>query len=175
MAAPTSPPAPAATGSAATPYGELAREIGLVGTVRRELARVVPHDCPPPSAAALALLGRHGEMRTTRLADLMGIDASVTSRHVAHAVDRGWIDRRPDPLDGRVRLLRLTGDGRTLLADMHERTSGALARHLADWSVEDVGRLTELLARLRADFGDCGGRRGAGSARGTAPHPAADV
>lgn len=167
MAAPTSPPAPAATGSAATPYGELAREIGLVGTVRRELARVVPHDCPPPSAAALALLGRHGEMRTTRLADLMGIDASVTSRHVAHAVDRGWIDRRPDPLDGRVRLLRLTGNGERLLAETHRRISETLAHHLGDWPAEDVGRLTELLARLRASFGDRGCRtasRGAGHA-----------
>ncbi|MFD1829065.1 hypothetical protein ACFSJS_05235 [Streptomyces desertarenae] len=111
-------------------------------------------------------------MRTTRLTDLMGTDASATGRHVAHAVDRGRIDRRPDSRGGRIRLLRPTGDGRTPLAEMHERTSGAPVRHLADRSAGDAGRLTEPPARLRAD---CGGPRGAGSARSTAPHPAPDV
>ncbi|MBN3929407.1 winged helix-turn-helix transcriptional regulator [Streptomyces verrucosisporus] len=142
--------------TAHTPYEDLARELGSVGTVRRELARNLPHDCPPAPAVVLTLLGRHGEMRMTRLADLMAIDMSVTSRHVAYAVERGWVDRRPDPLDGRVRLLRLTGSGQEMLAEMHRRTSETLAHLLGDWPQEDVARLTELLAGLRASFGDCG-------------------
>ncbi|WP_101258470.1 MarR family winged helix-turn-helix transcriptional regulator [Streptomyces barkulensis] len=161
--------------TAHTPYEDLARELGSVGTVRRELARNLPHDCPPGSAAVLALLGRHGEMRMTRLADLMGIDMSVTSRHVAHAVERGWVDRRPDPLDGRVRLLRLTGDGEGMLTEMHRRTSETLAHLLGDWPEEDVARLTELLTRLRASFGDCdcGCRAAPRGARALPPHPTA--
>lgn len=161
--------------TAHTPYEDLARELGSVGTVRRELARNLPHDCPPGSAVVLALLGRHGEMRMTRLADLMGIDMSVTSRHVAHAVERGWVDRRPDPLDGRVRLLRLTGDGEGMLTEMHRRTSETLAHLLGDWPEEDVTRLTELLTRLRASFGDCdcGCRAAPRGARALPPHPAA--
>ncbi|MDG9701231.1 MarR family winged helix-turn-helix transcriptional regulator [Streptomyces sp. DH37] len=149
------------------PYRDLARELGSIGTVRRELARDLPYDCPPAPAVLLTLLGRHGELRMTRLADLLGVDVSVTSRHVAYAVEHGWVDRRPDPLDGRVRLLRLTGSGERLLAETHRRVSETLAHHLGDWPAEDVGRLTELLARLRASFGDRGCRtasRGAGHA-----------
>ncbi|MFH0243235.1 MarR family winged helix-turn-helix transcriptional regulator [Streptomyces sp. HK10] len=161
--------------AAHTPYEDLARELGSVGAVRRELARNLPHDCPPAPAVVLTLLGRHGEMRMTRLADLMGIDMSVTSRHVAYAVERGWVDRRPDPLDGRVRLLRLAGSGERMLAEMHRRTSETLAHLLGDWPDEDVARLTDLLARLRASFGDCGcGCRTAHrGARPLPPHGAA--
>ncbi|MTE20111.1 MarR family transcriptional regulator [Streptomyces sp. TRM43335] len=172
-ASPPTTPTGASAPSAAASHGELAREIGLVGTVRRELARNLPHDCPPPSASVLALLRRHGEMRMTRLADLMGIDVSVASRHVAHAVEHGWIDRRPDPLDGRVRLLRLTGSGEGVLTEMHACVSRTLAHHLADWSAEDVGRLAELLSRLRTGFEDCDCRRTTRGARGVPPHPAA--
>ncbi|MEE1939672.1 MarR family winged helix-turn-helix transcriptional regulator [Streptomyces sp. TRM 70361] len=154
----------------AAPYEELARQIGLTGAVRRELARSLPDECPPASAAVLTLLSRHGEMRMSRLTDLLGIDMSVTSRQVAYAVDRGWIDRRPDPLDGRVRLLRLTEDGLLLLRETHRRATDVLAEVLADWPEEDVGRLTELLARLHESFGDCG-RRGARGAHRTASLP----
>ncbi|GAA2383365.1 MarR family transcriptional regulator [Streptomyces glaucosporus] len=136
------------------PYEELARQLGSIGAVRRELARSLPSDCPPAVAVVLMILGRYGEMRMSRLADRMAVDMSVASRHVAHTVDRGWVDRRPDPVDGRGRLLRLTGDGERLLAEMHRRTTEALAHRLRNWSEEDVVRLTELLARLRADFGE---------------------
>ncbi|GAA2429578.1 MarR family winged helix-turn-helix transcriptional regulator [Streptomyces macrosporus] len=150
------------------PYEELARQIGSIGAVRRELARSLPHDCPPAAAIVLMLLGRHGEMRMSRLADLMGIDMSVVSRHVTHTVDQGWVDRRPDPLDGRGRLLRLTESGERLLTEMHRRTTETLAHRLRGWSEEDVVRLTELLARLRADFGEHEHSGPSGAPRATA-------
>ncbi|WP_051717487.1 MarR family winged helix-turn-helix transcriptional regulator [Streptomyces megasporus] len=137
------------------PYRELARQLGSVGAVRRELARSFPHDCQPATAIVLMLLGRRGEMRMSELADLMGVDMSVASRHVTHTVDRGWVDRRPDPLDGRARLMRLTESGERLLAETHERVAQTLARRLDDWPLEDVARLADLLARLRVDLGEC--------------------
>ncbi|WP_443078321.1 MarR family transcriptional regulator, partial [Streptomyces sp. SP17KL33] len=39
---------------------------------------------------------RHGEMRMSKLAELLSVDMSVTSRHVAHVAERGWIERLPD-------------------------------------------------------------------------------
>jgi DNA-binding MarR family transcriptional regulator len=94
-------------------------------------------------------------MRMSRLAELLAIDMSVTSRHVAHLTERGWIDRQPDPLDKRSRLLRLTSRGEQLLREISERYVVALAAALRDWSDEDVGQLSNLLARLRDSFGDC--------------------
>lgn len=74
-------------------YEEPARQLGVVGAVKRDLARILPQHCPGSAAAVLTLLGRYGTMRMSRLAELLAVDMPVTSRHVAHVADRGWIDR----------------------------------------------------------------------------------
>lgn len=136
-------------------YEELARQLSAVGAVKREMARELPGDCPPASAGALMLLSQHGEVRTSRLAELMAIDMSVTSRHVAHLAERGLLERRTDPQDGRSRLLRISGGGERLLEELFEHTTDALERHLHTWSEEDIRRLTTLLRELRGSFGEC--------------------
>ncbi|MDJ0384021.1 MarR family transcriptional regulator [Streptomyces sp. G-G2] len=133
-------------------YEELARQLAGIGAVKRDLARTLPADCPPGAAAVLTVLDRHGEMRLSRLAELLAVDISVTSRHVAHVADRGWIVRESDPGDGRCRILRLTPAGRTVLLELGARYSAALESTLADWSAEDITVLTTLLARLRSSF-----------------------
>ncbi|MDJ1131792.1 MarR family winged helix-turn-helix transcriptional regulator [Streptomyces iconiensis] len=141
-------------------YEELARQLSAIGAVKREMARGLPADCPPASAAVLMLLSKHGEMRTSRLAELMAIDMSVTSRHVTHVADRGWIDRHPDPQDGRSRLLRISESGERFLDELSTQTVELLAAHLRDWNDEDVAHLNSLLSRLRTSFGDCRSRGG---------------
>ncbi|MFF7714825.1 MarR family winged helix-turn-helix transcriptional regulator [Streptomyces sp. NPDC087659] len=136
-------------------YEELARQISAMGAVRRGIARLLPAECPSGSAAVLALLDRYGEMRMSRLAELLAVDMSVTSRHVAHVAERGWIERSPDPDDGRSRILRLTPAGEAQLDDLGRRTTDLFAHYLEDWSDDDVGRLNALLARLRESVGDC--------------------
>ncbi|MGW1890431.1 MarR family winged helix-turn-helix transcriptional regulator [Streptomyces sp. NPDC002004] len=136
-------------------FEELARQLSAIGAVKRDLARILPHDCPSGAAGVLTLLGRYGEMRMSRLAELLAVDMSVTSRHVAHLAERGWIDRIPDPADKRSRIVRLTGAGEQQLVELSERTAQLLAYRLGDWSDDEVGRLIELMARLRESFGDC--------------------
>ena len=140
--------------AAQSQYEELARQLSAIGTVKRGLGRSLPADCPSGSAVVLMLLDRYGEMRMSKLAELLGIDMSVTSRHVAHVADRGWVDRKPDPFDRRSRLLSINASGLKLLSQVSERYTQALASCLSDWSDDDVGRLNELLARLRTSFGD---------------------
>ncbi|GAA3840896.1 MarR family winged helix-turn-helix transcriptional regulator [Streptomyces phyllanthi] len=135
-------------------YEELARSLSAIGAVRRDMARILPPDCPAGSAGVLTLLGRHGDMRMSRLAELLAVDMSVTSRHVAHVAGRGWIERLPDPGDKRSRLLRLTPEGRDRLDDLYERTTRLLAHRLDDWSDDEVGLLVRLMTRLRESFGD---------------------
>ncbi|MFB6850335.1 MarR family winged helix-turn-helix transcriptional regulator [Streptomyces sp. NPDC056373] len=135
-------------------YEELVRQFSAFGAVKRELGRLMPAECPGGSAAVLTLLGRHGDMRMSKLAELLAVDMSVTSRHVAHVVDRGWIERSPDPADKRSRILRLTPAGHTQLDELSRRTTELLAERLSDWTDEEVGQLTDLMARLRESF-DC--------------------
>ncbi len=133
-------------------YAELARQLTGIGAVKRDLARLLPPDCPPGSAAVLTVLDRYGEMRLSRLSAYLAIDISVTSRHVAHTAARGWITRDTDPGDARCRILRPTPAGRALLTELGTRHTDALETALADWSDEDVDHLNILLARLRSSF-----------------------
>jgi DNA-binding MarR family transcriptional regulator len=136
-------------------YEELARQFSAFGAVKRDLQRSLPHDCPAGSAAVLMLLGRYGEMRMSRLAELLAVDMSVTSRHVAHVADRGWIDRSPDPADKRSRILSLTEQGVKQIELLSERSTELLAYRLSDWSDDEVGQLIAMMSRLRDSFGDC--------------------
>ncbi|MFE5852599.1 MarR family winged helix-turn-helix transcriptional regulator [Streptomyces sp. NPDC056500] len=135
-------------------YAELARQISAIGALRRGLARTLPAECPSALAAVLSLLHRHGPMRISTLADLLAVDISVTSRHVAHAVDCGWVERLQDPGDRRSRILRLTADGRVMIDELARRTTEMFAKTLHNWSDDDLGQLNTLLARLRDSFGD---------------------
>ncbi|GAA2891260.1 MarR family winged helix-turn-helix transcriptional regulator [Streptomyces mexicanus] len=136
-------------------YEELARQLSAVGAVKRDMGRILPADCPAGSAAVLTLLGRHGDMRMSKLAELLAVDMSVTSRHVAHVAARGWIERLPDPADKRSRILHLTPAGLDRLDDLSRRTTRLLAERLSDWSDDEVGQLIRLMTRLRDSFGDC--------------------
>ncbi|MET9253807.1 MarR family winged helix-turn-helix transcriptional regulator [Streptomyces sp. NPDC048182] len=136
-------------------FEELARQLSAVGAVKRDMGRILPPDCPAGSAAVLTLLGRHGDMRMSRLAELLAVDMSVTSRHVAHVAARGWIERHPDPADKRSRILRLTAEGLEQVDELSRRTTRLLAERLADWTDDEVGQLIGLMTRLRASFGDC--------------------
>lgn len=134
-------------------YEEVARSLSALGAVKRDMARILPSDCPGGSAGVLTLLGRHGDMRMSRLAELLAVDVSVTSRHVAHIAGRGWIERLPDPADKRSRILRLTPAGRTRLDELYGLTTQLLADRLGDWSDDEVGQLIRLMTRLRKSFG----------------------
>ncbi|MEO3972899.1 MarR family winged helix-turn-helix transcriptional regulator [Streptomyces sp. CAU 1734] len=143
--------------AAQSQYAELARQLSAIGGLRRELTRLLPAECPSGAAAVLSLLARHGEMRMGRLSELLAIDTSVTSRHVAHVVEHGWVERSPDPDDGRSRILRLTPGGREMLAGLHRRTADMFADRLRDWSPEEVGELITMLTRLRDSFAGASG------------------
>ncbi|MHB9860273.1 MarR family winged helix-turn-helix transcriptional regulator [Streptomyces sp. YIM S03343] len=136
-------------------FEELARQLSALGAVKRDLGRILPPECPGGSAAVLTLLGRHGDMRISRLGELLDVDMSVTSRHVAHVAERGWIERSPDPADKRSRILRLTPAGHAVLCELSGRVSDLLAERLSDWTDDEVALLTRLMTRLRESFGNC--------------------
>ncbi|MGW1327648.1 MarR family winged helix-turn-helix transcriptional regulator [Streptomyces antibioticus] len=154
-----------------TQYEELIRQFSAFGAVKRELGRIMPPECPGGSAAVLTLLHQHGAMRISSLSELLAVDLSVTSRHVAHVAERGWIERSPDPADKRSRILRLTPSGHAQLDELSRRTTRMLAERLADWTDDEVVQLTRLMARLRADFDDCRGTPHRHPSAQTTPSP----
>ena len=69
---------------------------------------------------------------------------------VAHLERHGYVERVPDPADGRAKLVRATDRGRAVFAVARDLIA-AYDRHLeAELGAEDVGALRALLERLGA-------------------------
>jgi len=84
------------------------------------------------SAATLATLDRSGPSRLTWLAGREGVTQPAMTQLIARLEDAGLVDRAADPADGRVVQVRITADGRAMLAGRRavraERVAGLLAR-----------------------------------------------
>jgi DNA-binding MarR family transcriptional regulator len=91
-------------------------------------------------------------MRLTALAAESGCELSTVSRQVASLVDSGYVERQPDPADGRAFLLAATGLAQARYAEQVRMREGEIARMLADWSSEDLSQLGILLTRFTDDL-----------------------
>ena len=138
------PEQPAEPGLAAGVTAALERLIGLF----RSLS---PSDGLSLTAAAtLATLDRSGPGRLTALAAHEGVTQPAMTQLVDRLQGAGMLDRVPDPADGRAVQVRITGEGRALLARRRavraERVAGLLAR----LSPDDQALLTAALPALEA-------------------------
>jgi DNA-binding MarR family transcriptional regulator len=84
------------------------------------------------AAATLATLERSGPARLTWLAVREGVTQPAMTQLVARLEDAGLAARAADPADGRVVQVRITADGRAMLAGRRavraERLAGLLER-----------------------------------------------
>jgi len=127
----------------------------LVRTGRHVSTRAAAHlygELPSFGWALLLPLERDGAQRCSALAGAAGIDVSVASRQIAVLERSGYVERRPDPLDGRAILLSLTPAGvEAIAATRALRQEWALSA-LASWDEDDARTLSDLLDRLVADL-----------------------
>ncbi|MGY1771402.1 MarR family winged helix-turn-helix transcriptional regulator [Blastococcus sp. SYSU D00813] len=109
-------------------------------------------DLPSYGWALLVPLEQGGEQRCSGLAAAAGIDVSVASRQVAALQRAGYLERRPDPRDGRASLLRLSDAGAAALATTRALRNDWAATALGGWDEDDAVRLSELVERLLGDL-----------------------
>ncbi|SHN47782.1 MarR family winged helix-turn-helix transcriptional regulator [Cryptosporangium aurantiacum] len=106
------------------------------------------------ATAAYGLLFQLAErpQRAGALAEAVHADPSTVSRQVAQLVDRGLVERQPDPADGRACVLVPTSAGREAIDVLRRRRDEHLATVLCDWPADDVRQLVGLLSRFITDF-----------------------
>jgi DNA-binding MarR family transcriptional regulator len=108
----------------------------------------------PPSglsltaAATLATLERSGPWRLTSLAVSQGVTQPAMTQLIARLQDAGLADRAADPADGRVVQVRITADGRALLARRRAARAERLAGLLAQLSEEEQAALAAALPAM---------------------------
>src|SRR6476661_279457 len=145
----------------------------LLRTGRHVSVRAAGHlygELPPFGWGLLVPLERDGDQRCSALAGQVGVDVSVASRQLAVLERLGYVERRPDPQDGRAALLRLTDAGADALAAARALRSDWALTALAGWDEAEARQLSRLLDRLVADL-ETAGIPAAAAARAAVPAP----
>lgn len=114
--------------------------------------RGLPSDLPRSDINVLGRIAaaavEDSPCRPRDLADAEGLDPSTISRRIASLVDRGLVERGPDPADGRAHLLRLTDAGLEALRVEKRRRITFVTDQLGDWDEADLRDLARLLGQL---------------------------
>lgn len=95
--------------------------------VHSALLRQASGELSSAQFAAMAELGRFGELPTSQLARRLGIAPSTLTRIADNLVRLGYLERRGIPDDRRVVLLGLTDMGRERLVQMQAAHTAAIA------------------------------------------------
>jgi len=104
--------------------------------------------------SGLASIERHGPITAGGLARHEHIRKPTATRLIASLVERGLVERLPDPLDRRVTWLRLTKEGCRSLQGFRRRKDRFLAERLGRLDPSDrevLTRAVEILDRLAED------------------------
>jgi DNA-binding MarR family transcriptional regulator len=148
---------------------------GAVESLYASLVRRARRDAPelepaltPTQRLALTLAADLGPLRLGVLAQRLGTSDSAATRAVDALAAAGFVERIPDPEDGRAVLVGATPAGRARVAEIRERLERALQPAADALEPADRERLVELLGRLSGGLDDDGSRaRGVSRASGS--------
>lgn len=93
---------------------------------------------------------RAGCLPTMKLRDLLMVHGSSVTYLVDRLEDAGFVERRPDPTDGRVSLVYVTDAGRSLIEQASHALSDAGFGAFAALDEQQATDLVALLAHVRA-------------------------
>lgn len=100
----------------------------------------------------LFMLHTVGESTQKELVELTGLDGWSITRAVQPLEAEGYLERRLDPSDNRLTLVRLSPKGRAYYTKLKRRGDAFQAHALLGISQEEVAVLTRLLGRIRSNL-----------------------
>lgn len=136
----------------------------VMGTVELELLRLVRHletfgrrgslyaQIDRAGYLALRTLEDVGPASTNALARALHLDASTVTRQMSALERSGFIERRPDPRDGRSTTLVLVPEGREAMRQVERERRHRMASVLQAWSQPERENLATALTMLNASL-----------------------
>jgi DNA-binding MarR family transcriptional regulator len=94
----------------------------------------------------LQILDREGSLRQTVLAQELGLAQRSITQAVESLARDGLVERRPDPDDGRAKLVTMTSDGAALLAASTDAGEQMLDRIFGSLGPRQLAQLDKLLS-----------------------------
>jgi len=127
-------------------FGELMSEFRRVYA---QAAETISPGMLPGTFKVLSLIQRAGgSMTVSGIAERMTVDKGQASRAVSELEELGLVVRTADPADARIKFISLTEKGERGLEKARLPYEGRLTDVLADWPLESIEQLTELLHAL---------------------------
>jgi DNA-binding MarR family transcriptional regulator len=128
---------------------DLARTLGRL--VRHMRAAAAQHELSLTESAVLARLGREGPATTAELARAESMRPQSMSAAIATLEERGLVERKPHPSDGRQLNIALTDRGAAVRSSTKDLKRAWLAQAtvgLADEERQVLARAGDILKRL---------------------------
>src|SRR6478609_2749832 len=125
----------------------------LMGEFRRVYAQAAESVSPGMLSGTFKVLSsiqRAGSISVSGLAERLTADKGQVSRSVSELEELGLVERTADAADGRIKLITVTAEGLSRLENARLPYEGRLSEVLADWPVDTIEKLTELLHALTA-------------------------
>jgi DNA-binding MarR family transcriptional regulator len=136
----------------------------VIGTVELELLRLVRHletfgrrgslyaHIDRAGYLALRTLEDIGPASTNTLARELHLDASTITRQMTVLERGGFIERRPDPTDGRSTTIVLMPKGRETMREVEEERRRRMEAVVHDWSEAERANLAVALTMLNTSL-----------------------
>ena len=105
-----------------------------------------------PAVTILAALRSAGDVRSSEVGRLTGLEAPLVSREVGELAESGHVRRKADPSDGRAGIVALTPKGRRASEAYRSAADEIIAEVLSSWSAADLHYLATHLERVVRDF-----------------------
>jgi DNA-binding MarR family transcriptional regulator len=105
----------------------------------------------------LHILEREGEVSVKELAEQLGLSLPAASRNVEGLLQRGYLERREDEHDRRMKRVRMTASGRELESRLHSERLAGLEELVATLSDRQRRHLSVAFGSLleREDIAAC--------------------
>ena len=107
--------------------------------------RLVRHGVSMGHLHLMSMLDRHGELPMSRVAELLGVSDSNATGLVDRMEEHGFVERVRHPEDRRVVLVRVSGRGRQILADVEVLRDDLVVRILGRLDKPQLERLARAL------------------------------
>jgi DNA-binding MarR family transcriptional regulator len=108
---------------------------------------------PSQANALIVLFNARRPMNARELARELAVSEVTVSRFLRKMEEEGWVERTPDPADGRSMLLRTTAYARSRFLDLAEVSNALLDSIFGGLAHADLDRLASVVQRVQSNLG----------------------